>query len=139
MSGARSAIGGNRPQTLGRMNRLGRALALIGYFGLFFLLMAWTAWLSPPRVLPVGLVLILLVGPLLFPLRGLLHGRPYTHAWTSFLALFYFCAGVFNTAGNMDKPWLPWLEILFSCLLFLGAIFYVRSCAEDSKAAGGRG
>ena len=79
----------------------------------------------------LGLVLIVLVGPLLLPLRGLLHGRPYTHAWTSFMALFYFVAGVFNAAGVMNRPWLAWLEIVFSVLLFFGAVFYTRAKMRD--------
>lgn len=82
-----------------------------------------------------ALVLILLVGPLLMPLRGLLHGRPYTHAWTSFLALFYFTVGVFNVAGPMVHPWMAWLEIGFSVLLFLGAVLYVRSRSLEWRAA----
>lgn len=116
------------------MTRFWRVITLIGYFGLFFLLIAWTTWLSPPPRLPVALVLLMLVGPLLFPLRGILHGRAYTHAWTSFLALFYFTAGVFNAAGGIHKPWLAWLEILFSSLLFIGTVFYARHRAQETKA-----
>ncbi|MFZ1643576.1 MAG: DUF2069 domain-containing protein [Candidatus Contendobacter sp.] len=112
------------------MIRFWRTVALIGYFGLFGLLLLWFAWLEPPVQLPVALALILWVGPLLFPLRGLLHGRFHTHAWTSFLALFYFAFGVFHAAGPMARPWLAWLEIGFSTLLFLGAIFYVRAGAR---------
>ncbi|MBL8247941.1 MAG: DUF2069 domain-containing protein, partial [Candidatus Competibacter sp.] len=56
------------------MNSIWRKVALTGYFGLFWLLLFWFAWLEPPDRAPVALVLILLVGPLLFPLRGLLHG-----------------------------------------------------------------
>jgi uncharacterized membrane protein len=104
---------------------------LVGYFGLFVLLMAWYTIIAPSARLPTALILLFLVGPLLFPLRGLLHGRPYTHAWVSFLALFYFTAGVFNLAGGMDKPWLPWLEIVFSVLLFTGTVVYARRRARE--------
>ena len=117
------------------MTRLARIASLAGYFGLFFLLIAWTTWLSPPQRLPVALVLLVLVGPLLFPLRGLLHGRPYTHAWTSFMALFYFAIGVFNVAGDMEKPWLAWLQIGFSVLLFCGTVLYARFRAREIKTA----
>ncbi len=117
------------------MTRLARIASLAGYFGLFFLLIAWTTWLSPPEQLPVALVLLLLVGPLLFPLRGLLHARPYTHAWTSFMALFYFAIGVFNVAGDMEKPWLAWLQIGFSILLFCGTVLYARFRAQEIKTA----
>ncbi|MCC8999161.1 MAG: DUF2069 domain-containing protein [Candidatus Contendobacter sp.] len=112
------------------MNLIWRKVALISYFGLFWLLFFWFAWLEPPIRIPVALVLILLVGPLLFPLRGLLYGRPYTHAWTSFLALFYFAVGIFHAAGPMARPWLAWLDIGFSGLLFLGAVLYVRTGAQ---------
>ena len=106
-----------------------RVVALSGYFGLFGLLLLWFAWLEPPERFPIALALILWVGPLLFPVRGLLHGRLYTHAWTSFLALFYFAFGVFHAAGPMARPWLAWLEIVFSVLLFGGTILYVRAGA----------
>ncbi|HRX71454.1 MAG: DUF2069 domain-containing protein [Gammaproteobacteria bacterium] len=113
------------------MSRFWRWVALTGYFGLFGWLLLWFAWLEPPGHLPVALVLLALVGPLLWPLRGLLHGRPYTHAWAGFLALFYFTVGVFHAAGPMARPWLAWLEIGFSVLWFVGAILYVRAHSRE--------
>jgi len=118
-----------------RVTQVARVTTLVGYFGLFALLMAWYTKIAPPERLPIALTLLFLVGPLLFPLRGILHGRPYTHAWVSFLALFYFTAGVFNLAGGMDKLWLPWLEIVFSVLLFTGAVIYARQRAREIKTA----
>lgn len=116
------------------MSRFWYCVALTGHFGLFGLLLLWLTWLEPSPQLPVSLALILLVGPLLLPLRGLLHGRPYTHAWTSFLALFYFAVGVFDAAGPMQKPWLAWLEIGFSVLLFLGTMSHARIRAREQRA-----
>ncbi|HRD66728.1 MAG TPA: DUF2069 domain-containing protein [Candidatus Competibacter sp.] len=115
------------------MSRFLYFVALTGYFGLFGLLLLWLSWLEPSPRLPVSLALVLLVGPLLLPLRGLLHGRPYTHAWSSFLALFYFAVGVFDATGPMQKPWLAWLEIGFSALLFLGTVSYVRIHAREQR------
>ena len=117
-------------------SRLWHALALTGYFGLLRLLVLWWAWLEPPGQWPVAGVLIVLVGPLLFPLRGLLHGRSHTYVWTSFLALFYFTIGVFHAAGPMIRPWLAWLEIGLSLLLFLGAVLYVRVRVRERRALG---
>ena len=116
------------------MSRLWYTLALGAYFGLLGVLTLWFAWLEPAARIPVALVLLVLVAPLLAPLRGLLHGRPYTFAWTSFLALFYFTVGVFYAAGPMARSWLAWLEIGFSILLFLGAILYVRVRAREQRA-----
>jgi len=133
MPGAGASTGANSQKIKRMMLQVSRIATLTGYFGLFLLLIAWTAWLDPPSHLPVAIVLLVLIGPLLLPLRGLLYGRSYTHAWTSLLALFYFVAGVFNAAGAPAKPWLAWLEIGFSILLFAGAVCYVRLRATADR------
>jgi uncharacterized membrane protein len=106
--------------------RFFRMIALLGYFGLLTLLVAKFTLRGEPSGFPVALSLLIFVGPLLLPLRGLLHGRPESHLWATFLALFYFCAGVFNAAGDPAQPWIPALEITLSVLLFLGALLYLR-------------
>jgi uncharacterized membrane protein len=109
-----------------------RWLALQGYFGLLFLLLIWNAILSPPEIMPRSVAIIILVGPLLLPLRGILHGKPYTHAWVSFLALFYFALGVSVAYAVPEERLLGLLEVLFSMLLYGGAIGYVRSTKKKS-------
>ncbi|MEW6645745.1 MAG: DUF2069 domain-containing protein [Pseudomonadota bacterium] len=109
------------------MNRLllARTATLAGYFGLIALLLAWQLWLSP-STLPAGLVLLVLVGPLLLPLRGLLQGRPKSHFWASLLALLYLLHGAgeaFATPG--DRP-LAVMEIALALCLYIGALSYVR-------------
>ena len=103
-----------------------RWLTLGAYFALLTLLMLWLTVLAPPQSVPISMALLLLVGPLLFPLRGLLHGRPYTHAWTSFLVLIYFIHGVVEAWSNPEVRLYAGLEILFSVLLYSGALLYAR-------------
>lgn len=114
---------------------IARAAALLGYFGLLLLLMVWIIWLTPASSvhLPKSLSLLLLVGPLMFPLRGMLHGRAYTHAWVSFLALFYLFLGVTEAWSSSEQRLLPGLEILFSTLLYFGAMFYARLRGKQLK------
>ncbi|MDH5184432.1 MAG: DUF2069 domain-containing protein [Gammaproteobacteria bacterium] len=120
---------------------LWRLMSLLGIFGLISLLMVWEIWLAPSidsteglLALPRSLVLLFMVVPLLFPLRGILHGRPYTHAWTSFLALFYFMHGVGEAWAGVDTAYLGLLEVLFSVMLFIGAILYTRFRSRELKA-----
>jgi len=116
--------------------QLTRITTLTGYFGLLLLLMVWIIWLTPSGSshLPTSLALVLLVGPLMFPLRGLLHGRPYTHAWASFIALFYLFLGISNAwSSDGQQRLLAILEILFSTLLYLGAMFYARLRGKQLK------
>lgn len=121
-------------------SRLWHLCSLFGIFGLIVLLMVWEIWLAPSAanskgliVLPRSLVLLLMVVPLLFPLRGILYGRPYTHAWASFLALFYFLHGVGEAWAGTDTAWLGMLEILFSVMLFVGAILFARFRSRELK------
>lgn len=123
----------------GRNTRLAHAATLAGYFGLLGLLLIWYAWLAPSQRFPVALTLVVVIGPLLFPLRGLLHGRPYTHAWTSLLALFYFLLGVGVVWADRDERWFGVLQVLFSVLLYVGAMLYARwrgrELAQDKTAS----
>jgi uncharacterized membrane protein len=106
--------------------RLARALALSGYFGLLALMTAWLAWIAPSAHLPVSLALVLAVFPLLLPLRGLLHGRPRAHIWAAFLSLAYFVHGVGEAFAGTDERWLGAVEVALSLALFFGASLYVR-------------
>lgn len=117
-----------------RRSRVARTAALGGYFGLLALLLLWNTWLAPSHYFPVALTLLVLVVPLLFPLRGLLHGRISTHIWAGLLALLYFVHGVGEAVSN-PKAWgLGVLEITFSVILFAGALLYARFRAAELKA-----
>lgn len=107
--------------------RLLYALTATGYFGTFTLLVAWYTWLAPSPHFPVSFVLLLLVTPLLFPLRGILHARRYTIAWSCFLALLYFTHGVVEAYTSPEsRPW-GLLEILLTLLWFIGGMAYIRA------------
>jgi len=64
-------------------------------------------------------------GPLMFPLRSLLHARAFTFGWSTFLALFYFTLGVVNVAATNTRL-IGLFEIIFSLMFFLGAMFFAR-------------
>ena len=100
-------------------------LTLLAYFSLLSVLVIKISWFALPVYLPPLLTLLIQVGPLLFPLRGLLYGRMYTHTLTSLLALYYFVWGVFDFSGGNDL-WLSSAEILLSIALFVAALAYVR-------------
>ncbi len=113
--------------------RLAYGVALVGYFGLFLLLFAKTIWLAPPTSVPVVVVLLVLVGPLLLPLRGLLYGRPYTFAWTSLLALAYFTHGMVEAYSSPAERPLAIIEVLFSTALYGGAVAYSRLRSRELR------
>ncbi|HEB67690.1 MAG TPA: DUF2069 domain-containing protein, partial [Gammaproteobacteria bacterium] len=56
----------------------------------------------------------------------LIRGRAYTHAWTSFLILFYFIHGVVEAWANADARGLAIAEIVLSVIVYTGAILFAR-------------
>ena len=103
-----------------------RWTTLVGYFGLLFLLLGWFSWYSPPEEIPRSLVLIMVVVPLLFPLRGLLAGKRRTHQWSNFLALPYFAMGVDYAYNSATEAHLGGLVIALSLMFWSGCVMYSR-------------
>jgi uncharacterized membrane protein len=115
--------------------RAGRWLTLGGYFGLFFLILAWTVVIDPPERLPHSLVLVVLLLPLLAPLRGLLHGRPRTHAWTSLLALPYVAIGITLAAAPAERVY-GLTMLALALVLFTGCLLFVRAQRQRRRREG---
>ena len=103
-----------------------RRLTLLSYFALLILLALWFTWLAPSKTIPTSLVLLFGIGPLMFPLRGLLYGKTYTYAWSSFLIMAYFIHGVVEAYADPQVRLLAFIEIILSCLFYIGAILYPK-------------
>lgn len=101
-------------------------LALIGFFGLFTLLMLWHTVLFKSTQFPTALLLIISISPLLIPMRGLLAKNLKSCAWLGYISLPYFIHGVVEAYSNPITRYYALLEILLSLMLFFGASFSVR-------------
>ena len=111
--------------------RLFYALALFGYFGIMLLLPVWYGWLAPPSALSPRVALIMLGLPLFAPLRGLLHARSYTMAWSLFLSVIYFTHGVIEAYSNTGAArWLALAEVALSLCWLVGGILFIRAQAR---------
>lgn len=109
-----------------------RLLTLLGYFGLIFFIMAWHLFIHPLAPEFISITLLMQVGPLMFALKGILHGRAYTHAWGSYLALLYFIMGVWF-AATADTRQFGVIICLLSINFFIGAVFYARLRGRADK------
>jgi len=101
-------------------------IAIIGFFGLFTLLMLWHTVLAPPQQLPVALNLLIVVPPLLIPMHGMLNRNHKSLIWMAYISLFYFIHGSIEAYVNAAERPFAILEVALSLLLFLGTTFYVR-------------
>jgi uncharacterized membrane protein len=108
-------------------------LTLASYFALMFSLVIWIVVMPHSENFPTAAWLIIGVVPLLFPMRGLLHGKPYTHAWASFLMLFYFTHGIGELYSSQFSELFAWLEVIFSMTSFMAMILFVKKNAKEQK------
>jgi len=115
--------------------RLWHALTLVGYLGIMALLPAWYGWLAPPQVVSAPVVIAILGLPLFLVLRGLLHARPRTVAWSLFLSLFYFTHGIVEAYSESQARWLALGEVILALCWITGGILFIRA----SKPAAGSG
>jgi uncharacterized membrane protein len=103
------------------------------YLSLLLMILLWEGWLAPAPNAPPGAWIILKCVPLLFPLRGLLHGRKRTYLLTALLLMLYFIDGVvltylhWNTGFTLNRP-LPYAiaEWVMSTTCFAFALLYIR-------------
>lgn len=116
--------------------RLFLTLTLLGYFGVMALLLLWYGWVEPPRKVPAPVALLLLGLPLFAALRGLLHARPYTVAWSLFLSLIYFTHGIVEAWSNPAARWLALGEIALSLCWMGGGILFVRASGKHPENTG---
>lgn len=117
------------------MTNVFRQLALFSFFGLMLTLICWITLGEHSANFPTAAWLIIALVPLLFPMRGILHGKPYTHAWTSFLMLGYFSHGIGELYSASHFHVYAALEILFSCLSFIASIVFIKLNAKLSKSS----
>lgn len=117
-----------KQEVFAQQARLYRKIALVGYLGLLAFVLAWHYWLHPHPQLGVGLRFVLFILPLLLPLRGILKGNPYTHAWANFILMLYFLhslTSIYILWGE-DSWYLPWIELILTSIAFIGATYYAR-------------
>lgn len=103
-----------------------RGMSLFGYFGLILVIFCWHLWVEPLPPEFISITLLVQLGPLMFPLKGILNGKAYTHAWASYLSLLYFVVGVWYAAAG-DSRLFGILICLFSLIFFIGAILFARN------------
>jgi len=118
--------------TQNQLIKLGRWLTLSGYFSLLFGLFAWHLLIEPPAKHLISIIIFFQLGPLMLPLFGLLNGKLYTHAWSMYMAIFYFVVGVWY-AGSSEDLMIGLYVIFTSLVFFTGTVVYTRYMGKQQK------
>lgn len=106
-------------------------IALTGYFGLLFFMPIWLIVLHPSEGLSPTLSLIMFTLPLLFPLRGLIKGDPYTFAWANFVVMIYFLHSLTTLWVSADERVFAVIELIFATTMFLAGSYYAKYRGQE--------
>ena len=101
-----------------------RFLAAIGILGLIILIVLWNGWLTPVQTVPRSIEIALLVAPLLFFVRGVLHGKRDTFIAVMLLSFPYVLMGIWYVFSAQESIY-GYLLMLFSLCLFFGSLLNV--------------
>ncbi|MCW8863612.1 MAG: DUF2069 domain-containing protein [Colwellia sp.] len=108
-----------------------RKMALFGYFSLLIYMPIWLIVLSPNSALSTTTSLLLFTLPLLFPLKGLLQGNPYTYAWSNFIVLIYFLHSLTTLWVIPEERHWALLELVFASTMFIGCSYYAKYRGQE--------
>jgi uncharacterized membrane protein len=104
-----------------------RVLSLSSYFLLLFWVTYWHFYLSTAeQEYSVTFIVLLYIVPLLLPMPGLLKGKPYTHAWANFIALYYLIHACTVIYAIPAERLYGMIELGLVCALFIGCSMFAR-------------
>lgn len=108
-----------------------RYLALISHVLLLAWMSIWYLALDTKAEYSVVFILLFYILPLLFPLKGVVEGKPYTHAWACFVVLLYFLHSITVLYAEPDYLWHASLELLLASGMFVGCSAYARLRGQE--------
>lgn len=103
---------------------LWRAFAAIGILGLVILIVLWNGWLSPVQEIPRSIEIAIMVLPLLFFVRGIMHGQRDTFIAVTLLSFPYALLGIWYSYSAQEVIY-GYLMLLGSLFLFFGSLLNV--------------
>ncbi len=112
---------------------IGLAACRWSLLALILLQPIWHAWLAPPAVLPIALLLALLALPLLALLPGVWRLRTRPLVLAGWVLLLHFCIGVMELWANPAARWLALIQVVLVVIYFM-ALLAVR---RQPRAAAG--
>mgnify|MGYP005991535093 CR=1 FL=1 len=108
-----------------------RKLAQFGYFGLLVFMPLWLFVLKPSEALSPALTFVMFILPLLFPLRGILKGTPYTFAWANFVVLIYFLHSLTTLWVASEEIIYALIELFFATIMFFAGSYYSKYRGQE--------
>lgn len=101
-------------------------LTLLSMLGLVISVIVWNGWLTTDQQMPRSLEIAIFCLPLLFFIRGVLHGKRGIYVSLMVVAFFYFLVGVWHIIEPSERAYGVVVTVL-SVGLYLGGYFYAKN------------
>ena len=101
-----------------------RFVAAVGILGLVVSIIIWNGWLAPVQKIPRSLEIAVFVAPLLFFVRGVMHGSRDTFISVMLLSFVYMLIGIWYMY-SAEEALYGYLITSFSLCLFFGSLLNV--------------
>lgn len=108
-----------------------RYIALCSHFALLAWMIVWYFFLPITADYSVTFKILFYIMPLLLPLPGIIQGKPYTHAWASFIVLLYFLHGITVTYAEPSQMIYAIIELLLAVSMFIGCSSFARLRGQE--------
>ncbi|WP_085297079.1 DUF2069 domain-containing protein [Cognaticolwellia mytili] len=108
-----------------------KKITLFGYFSLLIFMPVWLILITEDRALSIPLTLAMFTLPLLFPLKGLLQGNPYTYAWSNFIVMIYFLHSLTTIWVSVNERHWALLEFTFATIMFIAGSYYAKYRGQE--------
>lgn len=108
-----------------------RYSAMIANLSLILWVGLWQSILSPHPHLNNFVVAGMWVLPMLLPLKGILEGKPYTHAWTNFILMIYFLHALTILWIDGGERLLAVVELGLTTAAFITNILFARKRGRE--------
>ena len=108
-----------------------KKITLFGYFSLLIFMPLWLIFLTEDGALSIPLTLVMFTLPLLFPLKGLVQGNPYTYAWSNFIVMIYFLHSLTTLWVSADEKHWALLEFVFAAIMFIAGSYYAKYRGQE--------
>lgn len=106
-------------------------IALFGYFSLLIFMPLWLIFITDDSALSVPLTLVMFTVPLLFPMKGLIQGNPYTYAWSNFVVMIYFLHSLTTLWVSANEKHWALLELVFATIMFVAGSYYAKYRGQE--------
>jgi len=95
-----------------------RTLAAVGIVGLLVLIVLWNGWFTPVQHFPRSIEIAIMCIPLLFFVRGILHGKRNTFIAATLLSFPYVLIGIWYVFSSQESIYGYLMTVLSLCLFF---------------------